>query len=248
VKGFGPATYGDGFADVYDQWYSGITDANATAAFVASRVTEGPVLELGVGSGRLVGPLQALGLTVVGVDASAAMLDRCRRQHPRTPLVVGDLANLPLAGPVGGALCAFNTLFNLPTAGQQQCLLATMASVLAPSAPLIVEAITGTALADGPQSSVGVSKMATDQLVLSATTLRHDDQVIEGQHVDITADGIVLRPWQLRWTTPLQLDDMAANVGLELVERHGGWEDEPFNDDAELHISVYTALSRHSPS
>ena len=29
--GYGPATYGDSFADVYDDWYADVTDADATA-------------------------------------------------------------------------------------------------------------------------------------------------------------------------------------------------------------------------
>jgi len=44
VQGFGPSTYGDGFADVYNDWYGTITDANATAAFVSACRADGPVL------------------------------------------------------------------------------------------------------------------------------------------------------------------------------------------------------------
>ncbi|MDA3038422.1 MAG: class I SAM-dependent methyltransferase, partial [Actinomycetota bacterium] len=59
---FGPETYGDSFADVYDDWYRDISDPEATAEFVSRRVGPGPVLELGVGSGRLVRPLVDRGL------------------------------------------------------------------------------------------------------------------------------------------------------------------------------------------
>ena len=38
--------------------------------------TQGPVLELGVGTGRLAVPLAAAGYRVIGVDRDAAMLER----------------------------------------------------------------------------------------------------------------------------------------------------------------------------
>ena len=237
---FGPATYGDGFADVYDEWYGEITDADATARFVAARAESGPVLELGIGSGRLAHPMQQAGLDVIGIDASEAMLARCRQQHPSILTVRADLAHLPLRGPLGGALCAFNTLFNLHSEEAQQALLATMAGVLRPDAPLVIEAITGTNLEAGPSSSVGVSQLTVDQLVLSATVLDHEAQTIKGQHVEINeAQGVRMRPWMLRWTTPDQLDHLAQNAGLVLTERYQDWEEKPFDSEADSHISVY---------
>lgn len=242
MQGFQPSTYGDGFADVYDDWYGTITDAEATAAFVAARRADGPVLELGVGSGRLVPALVAAGCTVVGVDASTAMLDRCReRVGGRVPLVRADLASLPIragAG-AGAALCAFNTLFNLPTPADQSALLERLRSSILPDGVIIIEAITGSNLAAGPPSSVGVSRMTTDSLVLSAAVLDADQQTIQGQHVEITAGGVTLRPWMLRWTTPNELDVMAEEVGLRLSERWGDWSGGPFDHDGEIHISVY---------
>lgn len=240
MDSFGPATYGDGFADVYDEWYGEITDAAATTAFLATRAVDGPVLELGIGSGRLAAPMQEAGLSVIGVDASDAMLARCQLQHPSITTVRADLAHLPVRGPLGGALCAFNTLFNLPSEAAQQALFNTVASALSPGAPLVIEAITGRNLEAGPASSVGVSQLTVDQLVLSATVLDHEAQTITGQHVEISeAGGVRMRPWLLRWTTPNQLDRLASNAGLVLAERYGGWDGQPFNDDADSHVSVY---------
>ncbi len=241
MQGFGPSTYGDGFADVYDQWYGNITDADATAAFVAARCGAGPLLELGVGSGRLVPALQQAGCTVIGIDASPEMLRRCPSDISR---VRADLAHLPFGPPrfAGGAICAFNTLFNLPTAAAQGELLSRVAGVLAPDGHLVVEAITGAALAEAPPQSVGVSRMSTEDLVLSATVVDAAAQTIQGQHVEITTTGVRLRPWLLRWTTPEQLDELAGAVGLTLVERYADWDRRPFGPDAGTHISVYRTI------
>ena len=48
--------YGEGFADVYDEWYADVTDVRATVTrMVELAGPGGRVLELGVGTGRLAG-------------------------------------------------------------------------------------------------------------------------------------------------------------------------------------------------
>ena len=52
------STYGDAFADVYDDWYRDLGDLDATVDAVrGSAGAAAPVLELGVGTGRLAVPL-----------------------------------------------------------------------------------------------------------------------------------------------------------------------------------------------
>lgn len=254
MEGFRPDTYGEAFADVYGSWYATITDADATARFLHERCRSGMILELGVGDGRLAVPLAGLGRTVVGVDASVSMLEHCGRaederiagaarstdgQTGSIVAVLADLAALPIAGPVGGALCAFNTLFNLPTAEQQQELFTRVAVALGPGAPFVIEATTGRGLAESESQSVGISRLSVDRLVLNATVVDHEAQTIAGQHVDITEAGIRLRPWKLRWTTPEQLDAMATTAGLELVERVADWHGAAWSESADTHVSVY---------
>jgi len=66
VREFDAASYGDGMADVYDQWYADLEVDEPVAALAALAGT-GPVLELGVGTGRLAIPLAVRGLAVQGV-------------------------------------------------------------------------------------------------------------------------------------------------------------------------------------
>ncbi len=241
MDGHRPSTYGDAFADVYDDWYHDVSDANATAALVDAESATGPILELGVGSGRLATPLLTLGRSVIGIDASRAMLDRCQT-HANLHLIEADMASLPLTGSFGGALCAFNTLFNLTSRDEQQQVFSQTAKLLAPGGAFVVEAITGSDLGDGPQSSVGVSRMSVDEVVLSATLLRQEEQTISGQHIQISEAGIKLRPWALRWATPLQLDEMATTAGLSLADRFADWDRSEFSASAPKHISIYRRL------
>jgi len=71
-------SYGRSFADVYDAWYSDVSDVVATVTHVRELSRNGRILELGVGTGRIALPLADAGLDVVGIDASGEMLDVLR--------------------------------------------------------------------------------------------------------------------------------------------------------------------------
>lgn len=72
----------------------------------------GRVLDAGCGAGRLLGYIVQLGADVVGVDISAAMVERARKRFPGTDLRVGDLAELGevVQGPFDVVLISDNLL------------------------------------------------------------------------------------------------------------------------------------------
>ena len=59
MEAYGPETYGDRIADVYDDWYldADFLDRDASVGLLAELAGNGPVLELAVGTGRLALPL-----------------------------------------------------------------------------------------------------------------------------------------------------------------------------------------------
>ena len=77
-----PASEYDSFADIYAVWTDTAASTRANLAFYvdAYLAAEGPVVELGVGDGRIAVQAAARGRDVIGVDLSTAMLDRCRRR------------------------------------------------------------------------------------------------------------------------------------------------------------------------
>lgn len=246
VEGYGPSTYGDRFADVYDDWYGDVTDAAACAARLAAlaRELDGPVLELGIGSGRLALPLASLGVEVHGIDASPAMVERLRAKPGGDAIRVttGDMAELDLEEPPQFAVVfvAFNTLFNLPTPDRQQRCLQRVSELLAPEGRFVVEAfVPRSDLGSEASGSVTPRRIALDEVVLTVSQVDPVAQTITGQHVHLREHGIRLRPWHLRYAPPAELDAMAAAAGLELESRSAGWSGEPFTEASGVHVSTY---------
>jgi len=239
------ATYGESFADVYDDWYGDVTDAEATVACLLQLAGDGPVLELGIGTGRIALPLAATGIPVVGVDASPTMLERFGAKpgaetvstHLLDMARIGRDAELAREGPFSVVFAAFNTFFNLPDDRAQQACLAGAATLLADGGILAVEGFVppSEGLTDG---GVSVREVTTDAAVL--TVSRHDPehQLIRGHHIEILTDGNRLRPWQIHYRTPAQLDASAATAGFVLVHRWADWDRTPFADH-DTHVSVY---------
>lgn len=253
MDGYGASTYGDRFADVYDDWYDSITDTEACVSAVAELAVEvdaeagagtgadGDVLELGVGTGRLAIPLAERGLRVTGVDASKAMLDRLAAKPggEAVEALLGDMAEPPVDGRrFAVVLVAYNTLFNLVDDGAQARCLAAAAKALVPGGRLVVEAFVPDP--DAESSAVVEPKaMTADHVVLSVSRSSPTSRLIQGQYVDISAAGVRLRPWEIRWATPAEVDEMAREAGLELAERWSAWNRAPFHADAHTHVSIY---------
>lgn len=244
MEGYDDTTYGRAFADVYDEWYAGVSDIATTTRTLLDLAGSGRVLELGVGNGRLALPLARLGegrIEVVGVDTSPAMLDQLAERDPdgAVTAIEADMADGLPAGPFTLAFVAYNSLFNLGTAERQQRCFAAVAERLVAGGRFVVEAF----VPDDPPrdgDALTVRSLSADRVVLAIT--RHDArrQTAEGQFVELTEHGGVrLRPWSIRYAPPDELDAMAAAAGLEREHRWLDMAGTPFDDDDDRHVSVY---------
>lgn len=242
VDGYDETTYGQRFADVYDDWYGDITDTDACVDVVSALADGGRVLELGVGTGRLALPLAERGLYVCGVDSSEAMLDALAAKPggERVRTVLGDMSEpVGSEAPFDVVLVAYNTLFNLVAAGAQSRCLESAAAQLARGGCLVVEAFVPDPDAP-PTDSVVPKEVGADKVVLSVSRSDPRRQEVQGQYVELTeSGGVKLRPWHIRWSTPDQLDEMASRVGLSLHRRWSGWDRSEFTDESSTHVSVY---------
>lgn len=245
MEGYDAGTYGAAFADVYDDWYRGISDVDATVTTLRDLAGGGDVLELAVGTGRLAVPLAATGVRVTGVDASPEMLARLADRDPAglVAVVAGDMVTALPPGPFGLAFVAYNSLFNLTTAALQRACFAAVAERLAPGGRFVVEAfVPDTPFRDG--DDVAVRTLAADRVVLAITRNDAAAQAAAGQFVEFAgAPGepatVTLRPWSIRYSTPAELDEFAGSSGFALEQR---WEDfgrAEFTADSPRHVSVY---------
>lgn len=247
MEGFTEASYGAGMADVYDAWYGELPNLEAAVARLVELADGAPVLELGIGTGRIALPLSQH-LDVTGIDNSAEMLALlgAKPGADRLRAIEGDMTGPLPPGPFGLCFVAVNTVFNLLTAERQQACFRAVADVLLPGGCFVVEAFVPATDAMAPaRGDVTVRSLAADRVVLAVSRSDPAAQLAEGHYVEITeAGGVRLRPWAIRWATPDQLDAMAAAAGFELQVRHGGWNLEPFGPDSTQHVSVFRSRLR----
>lgn len=252
MEGYDSATYGERWAEVYDDWYDdpdGSEDCVRRLAQIAGDAEHAsPILELGVGTGRIALRLAARGYPVVGIESSPAMVARLRAKEGGAdlPVALGDLADVEPpdrtptgTGRFGLVYATANTFFGLVDDGAQQRCLRRLASWLEPGGRLVLEVFVPASDIDEHTSRVSVRSLDLDRVVLTAD--RHDraSQTIEGQFVDISEHGIRLRPFIVRYLRPEQLDALAGDCGLTLVERWASWRGDAFTDESTNHVSVY---------
>lgn len=110
----------DSIARLYDPWSLSVTE---DVGFYVSeaRVVAPPVVELGVGTGRIAVPIAAEGIRVIGVDSSPGMLAVCRETAEAAgvadlvDLRLGDLRSPPVTERVELVVCPFRSFLHLHT-------------------------------------------------------------------------------------------------------------------------------------
>jgi SAM-dependent methyltransferase len=237
---YGPETYGERIADVYDEWHAGM-DPAATVDVLASLAGSGPVLELGIGTGRVAIPLAGRGLAVEGVDASPAMVEHLRAKPGGAGIAVtfGHLADVPVDRSFSLIFIVFNTFFALLTQDDQVRCFANVARRLEPGGCFALEGFVPDVARFDRGQRVHVMDLDLDRVRLDVSLHRPIEQRVDAQHVVITGDGVRLVPVALRYAWPSELDLMARLAGLRLRDRWGGWNREPFDHDSRRHVSVY---------
>ena len=246
VDGYDAATYGDSFAAVYDQWYSDLDDADFLESIINS-LSPQPVrvLELGVGTGRLVAQWLSLrptsNDTIVGVDSSAAMLkiSHSKGFPESVSFVHGDFATDIPSGPFDVVFIGYNTLFNVPDESALQNCIKRVAHVLAPTGSLYIDVVITNSTEASTRESI--QTMATGEEVLA--TSHHDplSQRITGTFTHLGPENSSqVRSWAVRYFTPPQLDAIAEQSGLTLFSRYADGRQTVFTSDSHRHISRYS--------
>jgi SAM-dependent methyltransferase len=223
-----------------------------------ARRTDGPILELGVGSGRIAVPLAEAGNDVTGIDTDPAMLERARsraaavRVDSRLTLVEGDLRTVRLAdaGAYRLALIALNSILLLPTRDDQRGALRTMADHLASGGLAVVDIWLPDADDLGRFDGRIVLEYArpdpgTGRIVTKAASAQHDaatQRVVLTAIYEESSAGQTVRRWvrtdHLRLVTADELVAMAEDSGLAIEQIAGGYDLAPLGAGSDRAILI----------
>ena len=241
MEGYGADTYGEIWASIYDERWTGVGPVESTVARLKELAGDGPALELAIGTGRIALPLKEAGVEVHGVDISEAMVAKLRAKPggDSIPVTMADFVDVDVDGTYPLIFLVFNTLFALTNQEDQVRCFANVAKHLEPGGAFAIECFVPDLARFDRHQRVQAMSVRVESAGLEIS--RHDpvSQQIDSQFVVVKPDGNELYPVHIRYAFPSEIDLMARLAGLRLRSRHAGWEGEPFTSESHAHVSVY---------
>ncbi len=239
---YGPETYGDRIADVYDEFYSEGPQLVQCVKFLARLAGDGPVLELGIGTGRVALPLRARGIDVHGIDASQRIVEQLRAKPggDSVPVSIGDMSEV-----VGSAdkyaliFVVVNTFFLLPTQEDQINCFANVADRLDAGGRFVLHCFVPDLERFDRRQGIEVRRVEADSVRTDYSILDPVAQSIRSHHVYMSRGQVTTYPVFLRYCWPAELDLMARLAGMKLERRWADWTGAEFTTQSGMHVSVY---------
>ena len=199
----------------------------------------GPVLELGIGTGRVRTSLSGRGLVVHGIDLSESML-RQLREKPGADAVevtIGDFATAYVGGGFRLVYLVFNTIMNLTSQDEQVQCFCNAADHLIEGGHFVVEVLVPALQRLPPGETIRPSG-------ISGTHIGFDEidagtQALTSHHLYFRSHGVETSSIPFRYVWPSELDLMARIAGMTLIQRWSDWDRAPFTSASPKHISVW---------
>jgi len=223
-------SWDEGFADRYDEWSAEMTE-DVPFYVELARVTDGALVELAVGSGRVAIPVaEATGRPVLGIDLSAAMLAQARERAEAAGVELelreGDMRDLALDEPAGLVYCPFRGLLHLPTWSDRRRVFERVAASLRPGGRFAWNAF------------------AFDHAVAARLDGEHHDEpvphslryAVGDNRIDITLEGGGVS--SLWWATKNEWLGLIDVAGFEVEALYGGFDRRPFDDESREYVWV----------
>ena len=134
----------DAIARIYDPWSRSVTeDVPFYLEEARRRGGDGPVVELGVGTGRIAVPIACDGIPVIGVDSSRGMLEVCAERAKLAgttlDLRLGDLREPPVDEHVPLVIIPFRSLLHLDTDEDRRKALRAVRGMLRPDGHFVFD-------------------------------------------------------------------------------------------------------------
>ncbi len=241
----------DQIARFYDLTHASLTDDLPLILQLAAEAN-GPVLELGCGSGRLLLPLAKAGYRVTGLDSSAAMLGRAQGRlsqestavQNRVTLQQADMTDFTLQDAHSFALVIvpYNTLFHLDTA-QALAMLRRVKDVLGEDGRLFIDLANPVDIASTPEDALLslenvltdpetgelIVHLASNKLDTAAQTLHitwiYDVSAPDGGPVQRT---VAQGTYHYRY--PHQMELLLQEAGYKLLQLWGDYDQSPYDE------------------
>jgi SAM-dependent methyltransferase len=215
----------DAIAEFYDPWSASVTE-DVGFYLEEARSSGGPVVELGVGTGRIAVRIAADGIRVIGVDSSRGMLDICARRAAlagvELDLRIGDLGEPPVGERVPLVICPFRSYLHLHTDAERRRALAAARDLLVPDGRLVFD----------------VFSPAEDDIEETHDRwLEREPRIWERARWDREARTLTLTvrsengsetTMALAWIHPNEWRTMLEETGFEIEECYGWFDRSPF--------------------
>lgn len=228
------ATYDEDEADSFDLAFLG-----PTVDLLAALAGNGPVLEFGIGTGRVAIPLAQRGVPVDGIELSRAMVAKLREKPDADAIgvTIGDFSTTIVDGSFSLVYLVYNTIMNLTSQVAQVACFRNAAAHLAPGGSFVIEVMVPELRRLPPGERLRVWHASDEEWAVDEYDVA--TQGLASHHlrfVDGRAERVSM-PFRYVW--PSELDLMAELAGMRLRERWEDWDRSPFTNESRRHVSVW---------
>lgn len=210
-----------------------------TVELLAELAGSGPALEFGIGTGRVALPLSRCGLSVHGVELSAAMATQLTESGggDAVEVTLGDFATVGVGQTFALVYLLRNTITNLTTQEEQVDAFRNAAAHLRPGGCFLVENYVPALQRLPPGETTRVFVATAEHIGIEEYDLAA--QLAVSRHVWLIDGELRTFASSHRYLWPSELDLMARLAGMTLSDRWADWHRAPFTGESPGHISVW---------
>jgi SAM-dependent methyltransferase len=207
--------------------------------FLAELAGGGPVLEFGVGTGRVAIPLVRRGVRVHGIELSPSMAAQIPENGGEdVDVTVGDFARAKVDQRFTLVYLLSNTITNLTTQEEQVEAFCNAAAHLESGGCFVIENYIPALQRLPPGETTHVFIATPDHVGFEEYDIAA--QIAVSHHYWVIDEELRTFSSPHRYLWPSELDLMARVAGMTLRERWSDWLRAPFTSDSRDHISVWT--------
>jgi SAM-dependent methyltransferase len=229
-------------APFYDWEHDDFTD---DVSFYLNVIQGGPVLDVGIGTGRIALAVANAGFEVVGVDVSDAMMALARKRlhgAQGVQLCRGPVAELDSRSRFSVALLSLNTLWHVTELNAQIEMLRAIGRRLIPGGLLVVDVSNPLTMADreGRGELRQRFRRVVDDRTVSAYSAAWDDEGEQILTLSLTyeetlstgASRRTCAELELRYLYRFELELALGQAGLVLSHCYGSYDLQPYGSES----------------